>query len=130
MNLKQYFFTMLTATILCWLAWIMVIINVNPFVDSGLGFLFFYLSLGLAFLGTATVLIFLIYYFFSQKDLPLFRFVKKSFQAGLFLTFLLVVLLYLQSKSYLSWWNVLVFVTVIILLLVFKKLNSREQFSS
>lgn len=118
---------MLLATVLCWLAWVMVIINVNPFADSGLGFFFFFLSFGLAFLGTFTMLIFLVYYFFSKKDWPLFRFVQKSFQAGVFLSVLLVVLLYLQGKSFLNWWNILIFLAMIILLTLFRKFSKTNN---
>ena len=127
MNLRQYFITMLIGTILCWLAWSIVIINVNPAVDSGLGFFFFYLSLGLALLGTISLLIFVIYYFFSKKELPLFRFVKKSFQTALFLTFLLIIILYLQGKGYLSWWNILLLFIIVILLVIFKKLSKTYE---
>ena len=120
---------MIIATTLCWLAWVMVILNVNPFTDSGLGFTFFYISLGLALLGSISLIFFGLYYFFSRKDLPLFRFVQKSFQAGLFFSLLLILLLFLQGQGYLNRWNVLIFLTIVILLTIYNKLNYRIDYS-
>jgi len=44
MNLKQYLIIMLLGTVFCWISWVFVIINIDPFQDSGIGFTFFYFS--------------------------------------------------------------------------------------
>jgi len=50
MTLKQYFIVMILGTILCWVALSFVILNIDPFQDTGIGFTFFYISLFLLYL--------------------------------------------------------------------------------
>lgn len=120
MSIKQYLTTMLLATILCWLAWWLVVINIDPFTDTGWGLAFFYLSLFLALLGTVSIISFLLRNYFSPEALPLFKYVQSSFKDAFLYSLILTVLLYLQSKAYLRWWNIGLVLVIIIFYLVFK----------
>ncbi len=120
MSIKQYLTTMLLATILCWLAWWLVVINIDPFADTGFGLAFFYLSLFLALLGTVSIISFLLRNYFSTEAMPLFKYVQSSFKDAFLYSLILIILLYLQSKAYLRWWNVGLVLVVIIFYLVFK----------
>ena len=119
MTLKQYFTVMILGTILCWAAWWMVIVSIDPFQDTGVGFSFFYISLFLALLGTTSVIAFALRKSFSRTELPMFRYVQKSFHDSLFFSILLASLLYLQGANYLRWWNGGVLIVAILLYFIF-----------
>ena len=119
MTLKQYFTVMILGSILCWATWWIVILNIDPFQDTGLGLSFFYISLFLALLGTLSIFAFIIRKLFSRMELPMFRFVQKSFRDSLILSILLISLLYLQGINYLRWWNGGVLIVAIIFYLIF-----------
>lgn len=104
MTLRQYITTMAVATLLCWSAWVFVIVNVNPFEAGFASFLFFYASLFLALIGTVSVISFFIYRFIDKDKLPLFRYVQMSFRQSLVVSSVLTGLLYLQAHQWLSVW--------------------------
>ncbi len=119
MTLKQYLTIMILGTLLCWIAWGMVLINIDPFSDSGIGFAFFYVSLFFGLIGTVSIFSLLLRKLFSRVDLPMYRYVQKSFRDSLFFGVLLILLLYLQGENYLRWWNGGVLVGGLILYLSF-----------
>ncbi len=119
MTLRQYILTMIFATFLCWISWFFVILNIDPFQTSSFGFVFFYISLFLALLGTISLLTFLCYKLFASRELPLFRYVQISFKQSLFTTAFLIVFLYLQGGGYLTLWNALILFAIFILIISF-----------
>lgn len=119
MNLRQYIFTMLFATTLCWVAWFFVIVNIDPFETNMLGFSFFYISLFLSLLGTISLIIFLCYRLFASRDLPLFRYVQISFRQSLFISSFVIVCLFLQGSNYLNMWIAIVLVSMFVLCISF-----------
>ena len=110
MSLRQYLSLMIFSTILCWIAWGMVLVNIDPFQTSVSGFAFFYVSLFLSLVGTLSLIAFLGYRLFSRAELPLYRYVQKSFQGGVIASALILLLLMLQGQSLLRWWSVALFV--------------------
>jgi hypothetical protein len=119
MNLRQYLATMIFSTVLCWAAWIFVIINVDPFQTGAIGFVFFYISLFFALIGTISIMVFGVYRLFGSREIPLFRHVRMSFRTGCILSVLALAGLYLQSLSVLSLFNTLVFGTICIVIVSF-----------
>lgn len=116
MTLKQYLILMTIGTIICWLTWLLLIFSVSP-ADAGLtGLLFFYFSLGLAILGTFSVLGFIIKRSVIKNDDAVFRHVKKTFRQGMLVSLYLIILLVLQSQNLLSWWNALILVMIFIII--------------
>jgi len=105
MTLKQYLTVMILASIFCWVSWWFVISNVDPFQADAVGFAFFYVSLFFSLLGTLSIFVFIFRKIFIKDDLPMFRHVKRSFRDSLFISIFLTILLYLQEKSFLHWWN-------------------------
>lgn len=106
--------------ILCWTAWGFVIFNVDPFLDAGLGITFFYISLFFSLLGTISILIFFWRRFLSRVDSPLFRYVQKSFRDSFIFSIIFIFGLFLQSKGYLQWWNIGIFLIGIFFWLIFR----------
>ena len=132
MTLRQYITIMILASILCWTAWGVVIINIDPFTDTGIGFSFFYVSLFFALLGTLSVFTFLIRQFTSREVLPMYRYVQRSFKDAFLFSIVLIVLLFLQGKAYLNWWNTLIFLIALIFIVSFNistKKKSTEEIS-
>lgn len=119
MTLRQYLFLMICATLLCWVAWVFVLVNVDPFLDSNLGFFFFYITLFCALLGTLSLLSFLISSLLGRDIIPMFRRVQKTFISGAILSAVFVTLLFLQGKRILHLWNLFVFLGVILCLVLF-----------
>ncbi|MBU2542910.1 hypothetical protein KJ785_05115 [Patescibacteria group bacterium] len=127
MTLRQYITIMILGSILCWTAWGIVIINIDPFQDTGIGFAFFYVSLFFALLGTISVLAFFIRHLFSREALPMFRYVKRSFSDAFFISICLVILLFLQGKAYLNWWNTGIFLLALAFILAFSFTTKKES---
>ena len=115
MTLKQYLFIMFLATVFCWVAWFMVIFNVDPTQSDSVGFWCFYTSFFCALVGTFSILTFLGRWFFSKSDDPVFRFVKRSFRDGFLISFFIITTLYLQAQSYLHLWNLTALAGAIVL---------------
>lgn len=105
MNLRQYLLIMFFATLLGWVAWIFVILNVDPYQDSVLGFFFFYISLFFSLIGTVSLISFLLTQIFPRPQVPMYRLVQKSFRIGLLLSGIFILLLFLQGKGILTKWN-------------------------
>lgn len=121
MTLRQYLVIMSVATILCWIAWGIVLINVDPNQAPAIGFAFFYLSLFLAFVGTFSIIFFIWHHFFSKKDYPMFRYVQKSFRQAIFAAGLLVFILFLRGAGLIRLWNLLPLIGFFIILFLFNK---------
>ncbi len=118
---------MLFATVLCWVSWGMVIINIDPFQGSIIGFSFFYVSLFFALLGSITLLSFLGYRVFSRAGLPMFRYVKKSFRNGMFFSAILLIAIYLQMHALLNLWNFTLFLLVVALIISFSVSTKQDS---
>lgn len=125
MSLRQYITIMLIATILCWVSWIFVIINIDPFEATSLSFFFFYTSLFFALVGTISLVSFSAYSLLSRVHLPMFRYVQKSFRDSLFISAFLTVLLYLQGAGLLNLWNSIFLLATLFSFLIFLFFNKK-----
>jgi len=109
MTIKQLIITVLLATIICWLAWGLVIFQVDPTASGFFGFLLFYLALFFALLGTLFLLTFFFRRIFNKLDLE-YRIVAASFRQSFFFALVPVIILFLQSRSLLTWWNIILLI--------------------
>lgn len=115
MTLRQYFLWMILSTGLCWLGWWSVIWMVDP-ADAGLlGLFLFYAMLSLALIGTFSVLG-LGFRALRHRHEPVSRHATTSFRQSVLLTCLLAGSLALQSRSLLTWWNLMLFITTMTVL--------------
>jgi len=120
MTLKQYLTIMILGSVLCWVSFFTVVFNVDPFTDAGIGFVFFYISLFFSLLGSLSLLVFFVRSLFL-KNVPMFRHVKKSFSDAVVISGILLVLLWLQAKSYLNWINFSALLILLVLIISFSK---------
>ncbi len=119
MTLRQYLTVMIISSIMCWTAFGFVITNIDPFETKTLGFVFFYTSLYLALLGTASVILFLLYKLFSRIALPMFRYVKQSFRDAAILAGLAILSLYLLGKDLLNFMNSVLLLAMLVSFTIF-----------
>ena len=125
MTLRQYLTIMIAATALSWISWGIVLMNVDPFTSGPAGFLFFYATVFLAFLGTVSVVSYLLRSNLSDELTPLFRVVLKSFRDGAASASVLAVALLLMSAGLLRVWSIGL-LALIVLLIVFFILSARR----
>lgn len=114
MSLKQLLIIVLSATIIFWLSWIFILFEVDPTAGWS-GLLFFYSSLFFSLLGTLFAF-FTILRRYTKKDELEQQIVSASFRQSIFFSLTLVGVLFLQSKRFLTWWNLIILVLVVTLL--------------
>lgn len=113
MTLKQYLTIMFIATTLCWVSWVFVLINVDPFVDTGAGMIFFYVTLLFSLVGTMSLFSFLLVQSFWRNKYPMYRAVKKTFSFGFVSAVILLSILFLQGQGLLELWNIVLLLIII-----------------
>lgn len=119
MTLRQYLAIMMFGTLLCFAAWVFVLVNVDPFHANITSFVFFYATLFFTLIGALSLGVFALYYTFSRTEEPLFRYVQKSFRDAFLLSLLVIGLLYLQGKGWLTIWNASMFIILILVASIF-----------
>jgi hypothetical protein len=109
MSLRLYLLIMTIMTIFCWLVFGYVISTVNPEATNGTGFFLFYLSLFFSLIGTTAIIGFIVRFIFLRHELVINKVIVAFRQSFLFSTFA-VALLFLLSRSLLSWLNLLLLI--------------------
>lgn len=107
---------MMLGTLICWVAFGIVLYTTNPFEAGKLAFIFFYISLMISMTGTLTLAGLFTRIFIFKRDDFIARRVTASFRQGIFLSVALAAGLFLMSKGLLTWWNITLFVLGITLL--------------
>lgn len=126
MTLKQYILLMSIATLLCFSAWGVVVMNIDPLHDSQIGIIFFYITLFFSCVGAISLLNFALYRMITKSDYPLFRLVQKSFRNGIFGSSLLIGMLILQAMNILNLWTGIILL-ILFLSISFFKLSTRAH---
>lgn len=108
---------MVIATLLCWLSFGLVLVNVDPNSASVLTFGFFYASFFLSLTGTFSLVLFSWYKHRWNTEIPLFAYVSKSFREGNVVALFLTTTLYMWGEQWLSWWTGGLIVTAFVLTL-------------
>jgi len=107
MSLKNYLIIIAICSGLSWLAWLIVLITMNPFTTPWLSLGLFYISLFIAVLGTASLIGFGVRYY-SQKEELWYKQLNKASRQGAIVSVLIVLAVVMQSYRFLSWWNILI----------------------
>lgn len=109
MSLVKYLITMFAGTLISFVAWIYVLFNIDPTQTNVLGFMFFYISLGLALIGLFSLIGFGVRKVFMKKELD-FRHVYVSFRQAVFISLILIIVLLLESNNLFTWLNVILLI--------------------
>ncbi len=106
MSLRWYLIIMTFATILCWLAFVFIILTINPEVTNWPGFTLFYMSLFLALVGSSSILGFVIRFVALKHELVTQSVITSFRQSFLFAIFMIIVL-FLLPRNLLTWFNLI-----------------------
>ncbi|MFA6130735.1 MAG: hypothetical protein WC730_00510 [Patescibacteria group bacterium] len=125
MNIKGYLAIFGVGTILCWIAWVMVLINVNP-ITSALPMIFvFYLTLFGALLGTmATVGTLIRVRRPGERELE--EIVSTSLRQAFMLSAIILGCLFLASHGWFFWWSALLLM-VVVSVIEYLMVNAKEH---
>lgn len=115
MNLQKFIISMVIGSFISLFAWIVVLLFINPTESGPVLMLLFYFSLGLTVLGFFTIFGFMIRKFSSKKE-PVFGQVIVSFRQALWISIVLIVSLFLQSRGLLNWVNEILFILALALI--------------
>jgi hypothetical protein len=107
---------MATGTVMCWVAWLFILLNIAPEQAGFLGFTFFYTSLFLGIVGVFSVVGFMIKKKKINQEEIIFRQVKKTFKQGVLFGIFVILALILLQFNLLFWWNAILLALVYILL--------------
>ncbi len=115
MSLRTYLILMSLGTLACWVAWAFIL-TIDPTTASSSIFLFFYVSLFLAIMGTFSVGGFLVRSWLIKNEDVVFRHVRRTFRQSIAIACFLIGTLILRQKQLLAWWNFGLLVVIFILL--------------
>ncbi len=127
MNLRQYLIVMILGTILCWVSWFFVILNIDPFEATAISFVFFYISMFLAMVGTFSIFLFLFYHQIKKNNSPMYYHVQKSFRDSIIAAAFITILFYLQGSGMMNMWNFLILLAATISLSIFLIFNRKAN---
>lgn len=115
MTLKSCLIGLVISTLLCFVAWILILLNVNPATTNWQGFLLFYLSLFLVLVSLLTLIGFFVRSkLFSRQ--PIFTQAGISFRHSVLFSIIAVGTLILQGLKMLSWQNAFLLIIGVIIL--------------
>lgn len=118
MSLRKFLITLAVSTVFCWLAWVIVIMYINPQTAGSVGLFCFYMSLFVGLVGTLSLVGFFVRFFINKHEAP-FRFLGISLRQGALLSLLVVGGLLLQGAHVLVWWSILLLIVGLVLLETF-----------
>jgi len=105
MTLRTYLAMMIIATLMTWLGFGIIILNINPETTNWLGIALFYITLLIALTGTASIIGFIIRFLFLKHEL-IARSVFVAFRQGFLMALLLSSILFLFSRGFFSILNI------------------------
>ncbi|MBI4598756.1 hypothetical protein HY734_00995 [Candidatus Uhrbacteria bacterium] len=112
MTFRWFMLVMGSATLAMWFAWGYVLFGIDPTTAGFTAFVFFYLTLFVALLGTFTLATTTVRRH-MRKDELVSRHVLVSFRQGVLFSLLLIASLALLARGLLTWWNILLLVAIV-----------------
>ncbi|PIW37158.1 MAG: hypothetical protein COW24_01715 [Candidatus Kerfeldbacteria bacterium CG15_BIG_FIL_POST_REV_8_21_14_020_45_12] len=125
MTLKRYLLTMGLTTLICWVAFIVVLFRIDPDTGGTIGLLLFFTSMFFAAWGTLSLIGFLVRFLLFRNTVP-FRYIGTSLRQALWFATLLCLTLFLVSQELLSWWMTILLIIGLCVLEAFFLARSLE----
>jgi len=91
-------------TLISWGAFVLVILNIDPFNSGFVGLFSFYIMLFLSLMGTFALFGFFVRAIFVKRSV-LFRHIGVSLRQSVLFSSLIVISLMLQANNLFTWWN-------------------------
>ena len=114
-NHRQYLITIGLTAALSWVAWIIVILKLDPYESTGMALGLFFVSLLFALIGTFTLLGFGLRRWIGKQEIY-YHHLTVSLRQGLLLSICTLICIMLLILGLLTWWNGLLLVTVAVLI--------------
>ena len=111
MTIRAYLIIMTCVSACAWLAWFVILEAIDPTKSGSLGFLLFFLTLGMAFLSSVTLLGTLVRIWMNNQEV-VYRQVIRSLRQGSILTILFLTSLALSGQGLLVWWVLILLVLI------------------
>lgn len=115
MTLKQYLSTLAVGTAFAWIAWFLILTSINPAETSAIGIFFFYITLFAANSGLFTIIGTLLRQR-KKEESELQHVILTSLRQAILLSLLVIAALFLLRTELLTWWVVLISITLIALI--------------
>ena len=120
LNLSTYLIGLVLVSFLAGSCLAAILIYFDPISSSLIIFILFYLSLFITFSSVLTLIGWFIRRLSQKRKFPLpnkeaIRRLEISFRQGMLLSIVLITVLILQSQRILSWWNLLIIVSLVAL---------------
>ncbi|MFA6391146.1 MAG: hypothetical protein WCW66_00140 [Patescibacteria group bacterium] len=109
MPLRRYLLIMGFGTLISWGAFVLVILNIDPFSSGFVGLFSFYIMLFLALMGTFALFGFIVRAVFVKRSV-LFRHIGVSLRQSVLFSSLIMVSLMLQANNLFTWWNAILLI--------------------
>lgn len=103
MTLRRYLLTMSLTTLICWVAFVIVIFQIDPYTSGPVGLSLFFVSLFFAVWGTLSLCGFLFRYVFFRNVVP-YKYIGTSLRQAFWFAVILALSLFLASQELFSWW--------------------------
>lgn len=116
MNIGKYISLIAVGSIVCLIAWLTVVNNIDPFETNIQGFIFFYATLFLWLCGMLTIIFFIYLKIVSNDENAVYRRAKKTFLQGITLSLFIILILIMLQNKLLNWWTGIVAATVLTLI--------------
>ncbi|MFA5076393.1 MAG: hypothetical protein WC480_03185 [Patescibacteria group bacterium] len=113
--MKRYLILMTVATLVCWVAWMIVLFRVNPLEAEVLNFIFFYLAFFLALTGTFSILG-LIFRIWLVKHELVIKHAGTAFRQAVWFSILIIGSLILLKLGLLIWWVIVLLIFILAIL--------------
>ncbi|MSU76283.1 hypothetical protein EXS54_02330 [Patescibacteria group bacterium] len=126
MSLRAVLWGLGISSTLCWIAWILTVLNTNPDQGGQAAVLSFYLSLFAGLFGTVTLIGYALRRVLTGNELK-YSIIRTSFRQGFLVAAITVTLLLLQSARLLSGWDVALLIVTVVLLELYLRSYGRTQ---
>jgi hypothetical protein len=111
MSLRSYLLGLSVSSSLCWIAWVLTIVNTNPGQGGQPALLSFYISFFFALLGTLTLVGYFVRRYRSRNEQK-YAHIRTAFRQGALAGVVVVAALLLQATRLASWWDILLLVLI------------------
>lgn len=107
MSFRWYLIWMGFGTGLAWVAWVIILMTVNPYEAGIVGLLFFFITLFLSCVGTLSLLGIAYRVGIRRRNVMLSREVRIAFRHALLVSAVAMLALWFSSQQYFRWYSIL-----------------------
>ncbi|MCL5795685.1 MAG: hypothetical protein M1338_05025 [Patescibacteria group bacterium] len=126
MSVRIFLLLIIVGSVLSFISWLVVLLNLDPNQAGFLGLVSFYLSLFLILLGIFLLLGFWLRRKFKSGQI-IYQQLATSLRQAIFFSILIIGLALLQRGGVLTWWNSLLFILTLTVLEFFFIVYSRQK---